>query len=116
MSEMKRNTYIENNDDEQALQDYLQALGDLQGTAEEISVLDAVGRITWQAIFARFCDPVYNASAMDGIAVIAEQTFSATETEPADVKARAGLCVCQHWQRNQTTVQCGDYDRTGIKA
>lgn len=82
MSEMKRNTYIENNDDEQALQDYLQALGDLQGTAEEISVLDAVGRITWQAIFARFCDPVYNASAMDGIAVIAEQTFSAAETEP----------------------------------
>lgn len=86
MSEMKRNTYIENNDDEQALQDYLQALGDLQGTAEEISVLDAVGRITWQAIFARFCDPVYNASAMDGIAVIAEQTFSATETEPLTLK------------------------------
>ncbi len=86
MSEMKRNTYIENNDDEQALQDYLQALGDLQGTAEEISVLDAVGRITWQAIFARFCDPVYNASAMDGIAVVAEQTFSAAETEPLTLK------------------------------
>lgn len=79
---MKRNTYIENNDDQQALQDYLQALGDLQGSMEEIPVLDAVGRVTWEAIFARFCDPVYNAAAMDGIAVIAEQTFGATDTEP----------------------------------
>lgn len=79
---MERNTYIENNDDQQALQDYLYALGDLQVQEEEISVLDAVGRITWEAIFARFCDPVYNAAAMDGIAVVAEQTFTAAETEP----------------------------------
>lgn len=79
---MKRNTYIENNDDQQALQDYLEALGDLTGTMEEIPVLDAVGRVTWEAVFARFCDPVYNASAMDGIAVVAEHTFSATDTNP----------------------------------
>lgn len=79
---MKRNTYIENHDDQQALQDYLQALGELQGEAEELSVLDAVGRITYQAVFARFCDPVYNAAAMDGIAVVAEHTFAATETAP----------------------------------
>ena len=79
---MKRNTYIENNDDQQALQDYLEVLGDLQGQMEEIPVLDAVDRITWEAVFARFCDPVYNAAAMDGIAVVAEQTFSATDTEP----------------------------------
>lgn len=82
MSDMKRNTYIENHDDQQALQDYLQALGELQGEAEELSVLDAVGRITYQAVFARFCDPVYNAAAMDGIAVVAEHTFAATETAP----------------------------------
>lgn len=54
MSDMKRNTYIENHDDQQALQDYLQALGELQGEAEELSVLDAVGRITYQAVFAVF--------------------------------------------------------------
>ena len=83
---MKRNTYIENNDDQQALQNYLLALGDLQGIMEEIPVLDAVGRVTWEAIFARFCDPVYNAAAMDGIAVVAEQTFSATDTEPLTLK------------------------------
>ncbi len=82
MSDMKRNTYIENHDDQQALQDYLQALGELQGEAEELSVLDAVGRITYQAVFARFCDPVYNAAAMDGIAVVAEHTFAAAETAP----------------------------------
>ncbi len=82
MSDMKRNTYIENHDDQQALQDYLQALGELQGETEELSVLDAVGRITYQAVFARFCDPVYNAAAMDGIAVVAEHTFAATETAP----------------------------------
>lgn len=79
---MERNTYIENYDDQQALENYLQALGNLQGKMEEIPVLEAVGRITWEAVFARFCDPVYNAAAMDGIAVVAEQTFSATETEP----------------------------------
>lgn len=82
MSDMKRNTYIENHDDQQALQDYLQALGELQGEAEELSVLDAVERITYRAVFARFCDPVYNAAAMDGIAVVAEHTFAATETAP----------------------------------
>ena len=83
---MKQNTYIENNDDQQALKDYLEALGDLHGTVEEIPVLDAVGRITWEAVFAKFCDPVYNASAMDGIAVVAEHTFSATDTEPLTLK------------------------------
>lgn len=79
---MERNTYIENYDDVQALANYLTALGPLAGTAETIPVLEAVGRITWEAVFAHYCDPIYNAAAMDGIAVVAEHTFQATETAP----------------------------------
>lgn len=79
---MERNTYIENYDDVQALSNYLAALGPLEGAAEKIPVLEAVGRVTFEAVFARFCDPIYNAAAMDGIAVTAEDTFAAAEAAP----------------------------------
>lgn len=75
-----RNTYIENNNYEIALSTYLEHFHNLQG--ESISSLDTVGRITSQAVFAKVCDPTYNASAMDGIAVNSEDTISATENAP----------------------------------
>lgn len=76
-----RNTYIQNNDDVEAMRAYLELLPPMGGVAE-ISVLEACGRVTAEAVFARFCDPVYNAAAMDGIAVVAEKTFAATEQKP----------------------------------
>jgi putative molybdopterin biosynthesis protein len=79
---MQRNTYIENNDDTQALFEYLDKLGTLECTYEEVSVLDSIGRVTYEAVFAKNCDPMYNAAAMDGIAVEAHDTFLASDKNP----------------------------------
>lgn len=49
---------------------------------EVIPVRDACGRVTAQAVYAHICAPHYAASAMDGVAVHAKDTFGATETTP----------------------------------
>ena len=63
---------------------YLQALDELgfASDAETVPVQEAGGRITAQAVYAHGCAPHYAASAMDGIAVRASDTFGATETTP----------------------------------
>lgn len=53
---------------------------------EMISSSHALGRITAQPVFAVVSMPHYHASAMDGIAVIAEYTFSAHEHNPIQLK------------------------------
>ena len=49
---------------------------------EVIPVWDACGRVTARAVYAHICAPHYAASAMDGVAVSAKDTFGATETTP----------------------------------
>ena len=49
---------------------------------EEIPVTESYGRRTAEAVYAHICAPHYPASAMDGIAVKASDTFGATETTP----------------------------------
>lgn len=75
-----RKTYIENNEITEALENYLSLFSPL-GT-ETVDVLDSVGRITAKPVFAKCCDPEYNASAMDGIAVLSEKTLTASELSP----------------------------------
>ena len=53
---------------------------------ETIPVWDACGRITARAVYAHICAPHYAASAMDGIAVHARDTFGATETTPVTLQ------------------------------
>ena len=53
---------------------------------EVIPVWDACGRVTAQAVYAHICAPHYAASAMDGVAVMAKDTFGATETTPVTLK------------------------------
>ena len=53
---------------------------------EVISVVDACGRVTAHAVYANICAPHYAASAMDGVAVHAKDTFGATETTPITLK------------------------------
>lgn len=50
--------------------------------SQTISVPDAVGRVLSEAVFAKISSPNFNAAAMDGIAVRAENTFGASETKP----------------------------------
>ncbi|MGI6722456.1 MAG: molybdopterin biosynthesis protein [Anaerovoracaceae bacterium] len=79
----KRNLYLDTIPVEEALDKYQHALqGRLQPQYEEIAVTDSLHRITKEAVYARYSSPLFNASAMDGIAVIASHTEGARETEP----------------------------------
>lgn len=49
---------------------------------EKIPSAKATGRILYQAVYALICSPHYNASAMDGIAVKASDTYGASENNP----------------------------------
>lgn len=78
---MNRNTYIDNMEVEEAKRRYLSHLK-LTARVEEIPVSESLGRITAEAVFARLSSPSYNASAMDGIAVVAQRTEEASERNP----------------------------------
>ncbi|MBI3957523.1 MAG: molybdopterin biosynthesis protein [Chloroflexi bacterium] len=49
---------------------------------ETISLAEALGRVTAEAVWARISSPYYHATAMDGYAVRSEETRGATETSP----------------------------------
>src|SRR5438270_12228263 len=53
---------------------------------EEIPIEQALGRVTAEPVFARLSVPHYHASAMDGIAVRAEETLGANETSPIELE------------------------------
>jgi len=79
----QRNLYLTNTPVEEALETYLKALdGLLESRPEEIEVIQALDRVTWEAVYARQCSPLYNAAAMDGIAVKAADTAGARESAP----------------------------------
>ena len=76
--------FLTNTPLEEARSAYLQALDELgfASEPETVPVQEACGRITAQAVYAHGCAPHYAASAMDGIAVRAADTFGATDTTP----------------------------------
>lgn len=78
---MDRNTYIDNIDVDEAKLKYFDRL-DIQSLSEDVSVIDSLGRITYEAVYAKISSPNYNASAMDGIGVISKSTDRATENNP----------------------------------
>lgn len=53
---------------------------------EVIPVFESCGRVTARAVYAHICAPHYAASAMDGVAVCARDTFGATETTPVTLQ------------------------------
>ena len=79
-----RNVYIENNSLKETLDNYIINVGKM-GT-EMVPTIESVGRVCAKAIFARVCDPTYNASAMDGIAVCSIDTAEASELKPMVLK------------------------------
>jgi len=76
--------YLTNVALEKAREDYLKLLEErgFGPQTEVIPVGEACGRVTARAVYARICAPHYAASAMDGVAVHARDTFGATETTP----------------------------------
>ena len=83
----KRNLYLKTIPVEEARERYLSALETvLSVKLETIPVKDALDRITSTAIYAKYSSPLFNASAMDGIAVTAEDTKGASEVKPVILK------------------------------
>lgn len=80
---MGRNLYLKTISVEEALDKYIKRLeGNLKYEYETIPVLESLHRITGEAVYAKYCSPLFNAAAMDGIAVISKNTVAATELTP----------------------------------
>ncbi|WP_409272582.1 molybdopterin biosynthesis protein [Neobacillus sp. SCS-31] len=77
----KRKIYLEDKPRAQAREELLAAFG-LPPQKELIKVEDGLGRITAAPVFALASMPHYHASAMDGIAVNAADTYRAHEQNP----------------------------------
>lgn len=79
----KRNLYLKNTPVEEAREIFMSTVKSIvEPVYETIPVIDSLHRITRSAIYARCSSPHYNAAAMDGIAVVAEKTASASEESP----------------------------------
>lgn len=61
--------------------DRLRAVG-FGARTESVASAESCGRVLQNAVYARICSPHYNASAMDGVAVKASDTFGASEHTP----------------------------------
>jgi putative molybdopterin biosynthesis protein len=77
----KRKIYLEDKPRAKAREEVL-AAQPLIPEKEYLSTVTSLGRVTAEPIFARVSMPHYHASAMDGIAVVAENTYSAHEQKP----------------------------------
>ena len=83
----KRKIYLEDKPRAASREEILAALS-LTPEKEIISTVRSLGRVTAEPIFARVSMPHYHASAMDGIAVVAEDTYNAHEQNPLRLKQR----------------------------
>ena len=84
-----RNIYLENIPREEALARLLARIPAAALPAEEVPVPEALGRVTAEAILAAVSSPHFHASAMDGYAVRAEQTFGASPVRPVALRVDA---------------------------
>jgi len=88
----RRKVYLEPIPLDEALQKFfgaLEARGLLRPLSGELVSVDAaLGRVTARPVWAALSNPHYNAAAMDGIAVRAEDTRAASETAPVRLRAR----------------------------
>ncbi|MGE5629899.1 MAG: molybdopterin biosynthesis protein [Caulobacteraceae bacterium] len=88
MNKHQRNIYLSNMEVNEAQKLFMDRAGfhGRNPETEEIKVIDSMGRISSDAIFARLSSPNFNAAAMDGIAVKAKATFGASESNPLLLK------------------------------
>lgn len=88
-------SYLTNEPLEKAQTKYMQTLKSqgLKARTEVIPVQNANGRITAATVHANISAPHYPASAMDGIAVVAKDTFGASETTPVKLNESQFIVV-----------------------
>ena len=85
----KRNLYLKTTPAEDALEKYIKSLvsaGALTVRTEEADTYESLGRITSGPVYAKCCSPLFNAAAMDGIAVKSDATRGAGESRPLRLK------------------------------
>lgn len=80
-----RKIYLEDTPLQAANENYL-SLFQFNPQIEIIPVTDSLGRVTAEPVYAQVSMPNFHASAMDGIAVKAENTYSAHESTPLKLK------------------------------
>lgn len=82
----KRNLYLKTAPVQEAIDIYrseVEKRVELQ--YETIPVTESLNRITGKAVYAKYCSPLFNAAAMDGIAVNAAKTEGASEGTPVEL-------------------------------
>lgn len=84
-SDFNRKVYLQDKPRTQAKEELIQR-ANLIPEIETVSTKAALGRVTALPIFANLSMPHYHASAMDGIAVRAEDTYEAHEQRPLHLK------------------------------
>jgi len=86
MAIQERNVYLENIPIEEARNALWMALDEAGKNApldgETVKLTNSLGRVTSDPVWAKLSAPHYHAAAMDGYAVIADDTIEATETRP----------------------------------
>ena len=85
----KRNLYLKTISVEEAYEKYFNVLKEnniLNNNIEEVKTVDALSRITSEAIYAKCNSPLFNAAAMDGICVESKKTKNASEENPLILK------------------------------
>ena len=79
----KRNLYLKTIPVQEALGIYMEAVKKCTSVAyETVPAAESLNRVTAHAIYAKYCSPLFNAAAMDGIAVAASCTEGASEAAP----------------------------------
>jgi putative molybdopterin biosynthesis protein len=78
--------YLEKVSLNEAKDKYLKIFKNYSVETENIKVENSNGRVTGEAIYAKRFGPHYYASAMDGIAVKASNTYGASKTNPLKLK------------------------------
>ena len=81
---MKRNIYISNTDLDEAFSKYLSNSKEFINNIEKEKIIteEALNRVSAKPVYAKKSSPNHNAAAMDGIAVKAEMTYGASESNP----------------------------------
>ncbi|MFO7600040.1 MAG: molybdopterin-binding protein, partial [Candidatus Desulfacyla sp.] len=88
---MKRQVYLSMKSLEEAKKIFFSRFGPgLRTGIESVDSQDSSGRVTAEPIFANRSAPSYHASAMDGIAVMAEETYGTTERLPKTLELGRG--------------------------
>lgn len=88
MNKFERNIYLSNMEVGEAQRLFMERVSGYLENAEKerIPVTASQGRISAEPVFAVVSSPNFNASAMDGIAVVAKSTFGASEANPVRLK------------------------------